>query len=407
MRGNPDFDRWVDEARGVAVADAVQRFPHQLKRVGAELVGPCPACGGKDRFSVNPRKNIWYCRRSDRGGDAIALVEYLSACDFLGACEELTGRPPPTGEKGRGPDEALIARRRAEAEQREREREREANQFRTREIARAHEIWAAAGPIRDSVAERYLKHRGLCAPPGAKLRSCASLQYWHFLTGAWQVIHRGPALVAAIADASQRFIGCHCTWIDPRIAAGDASGDRPPDRRSGKAAIAHPETGELLPAKKVRGSAKGGHIALGGAYRPLRLIMGEGIETVLAVRAALAGAGEDLDGTSFWASVSLGNIGGKAVESVAHPHLTRTDSKGRVRRLRVPGPVPDYGDKDVLMPPGDCQSIVLLGDGDSDRFTTECVLRRAAARWQRPGLVIRMAWADEGADFNDMWRAET
>lgn len=404
MRGNAEFDRWADEARGVAVADALDRFPHQLKRVGAELVGPCPACGGRDRFSVNRAKNVWHCRRSAKGGDAIALVEYLSGCDFIGACEQLTGRPPPTGEKGKGPDEALIARRRAEAVQREQARERDANQFRTREIARAHEIWAAAGPIRDSIAERYLKHRGLTSPPGAKLRSCAALQYWHFVGGQWTVIHRGPAMVAAIADANQRFIGCHCTWIDPRVIPGLDPGTK--FAGNGKAEIAHPETGELLPAKKVRGSAKGGHIALGGAYRPLRLIVGEGIETVLAVRAALAGAGADLDGTSFWASVSLGNIGGRAVESVSHPNLTRTDSKGRVRRLRVPGPVPDLEDADVLLPPIDCQSIVLLGDGDSDRFTTECVLRRGAARWQQPGRVIRMAWADEGSDFNDMWQAE-
>lgn len=393
MRGNPAFDAWVDEARAVAVADAIQRFPHGLKRVGAELVGPCPACGGRDRFSVNPRKNVWHCRSSAKGGDAIALVEYLSGCDFLGACEQLTGRAPPTGEKGKGPDHALIARRRVEAEQRESQRTAAANQFRTREIARAHEIWAAAGPLAGSIAERYLRHRGLTAPPGAKLRSCSNLQYWHFLKGSWQVIHRGPAMVAAIAGADQHFIGCHCTWID--LA-----------NRNGKAEIAHPETGELLAAKKVRGSAKGGHIALGGAYRPLRLMVGEGIETVLAVRAALAESGVDLDGTGFWASVSLGNIGGRAKESVSHPTLTRTDAKGRVRRLRVPGPVPDFDDRDVLMPPEACSDIVLLGDGDSDRFTTECVLRRGAARWQRPGRVIRIAWADEGSDFNDMLRSE-
>ena len=34
-----------------------------------ELCGPCPRCGGKDRFWV--RKDAWGCRQCGQGGDAI------------------------------------------------------------------------------------------------------------------------------------------------------------------------------------------------------------------------------------------------------------------------------------------------------------------------------------------------
>jgi len=386
------FDAWVDEARRIPVADALQQFPHTLKRAGRELVGPCPACGGRDRFSVNLLKNVWYCRRSAKGGDAIALVEYLSGCDFIGAVEMLTGRGAPTGEKGQGPDPKLIERRRQDAEIRERDRELEAQTFRAKEIRRAHEIWTSAAPITGSVAEAYLRCRGLSPAPAAKIRSMDKLPFWHFVAGAWKVVHEGPAMVAAIQGRDDRFIGAHCTWIDL-------------SRKNGKAEIADPETGELLPSKKVRGSAKGGHIHLGGPLDAARLVIGEGIETTYAVRESLlAERAAPLPETMFWASISLGNIGGRATESVCHPTATLTDSRGRVRRGRLPGPVPDLTDTDVLMPPDGVVEVTILGDGDSDRLTTANALLRAAARWAKPGRVIKGAWADVGGDFNDMLR---
>lgn len=195
-------------------------------------------------------------------------------------------------------------------------------------------------------------------------------------------------MVAAIQGRDDRFQGAHCTWIDPAFAG------------SGKAEIFHPETGEQLASKKVRGSAKGGHIHLGGEADAGMLYVGEGIETVLSVRESIPVH----EGLLFWSSISLGNLGGKARESVLHPTLTRKDSKGRVKRMKVPGPIPDMSDADVLMPPDGVGEIVILGDGDSDHFSTDCVLRRAAARWAKPGRIIRAAWANDGSDFNSMLR---
>ena len=62
-----------------------------LVRTGGELVGPCPGCGGKDRFSINPRKDVIFCRRCDAKGDQIALVQLVLGLDFPAALDWLVG----------------------------------------------------------------------------------------------------------------------------------------------------------------------------------------------------------------------------------------------------------------------------------------------------------------------------
>jgi hypothetical protein len=94
---------WIRAARAVPVERELDRRGVKLKRVGAEHVGPCPKCGGEDRFAVNPAKGVWNCRRCDIGGDVIKLVEHLDGVDFDAACTRLTGHPRPTG-KGNSKD---------------------------------------------------------------------------------------------------------------------------------------------------------------------------------------------------------------------------------------------------------------------------------------------------------------
>ena len=94
------FDEWVDDARAVSIAVPVERRSVSLKSSGGERVGPCPVCGGKDRFSINLTKGVFHCRGSGAGGDVIALTQYLEGCEFRVACEILTGRPPPDRHQG-------------------------------------------------------------------------------------------------------------------------------------------------------------------------------------------------------------------------------------------------------------------------------------------------------------------
>ena len=45
-----------------------------LKGRGADRCGPCPVCGGTDRFSINIRKQVFRCRVCNIGGDVIAAL---------------------------------------------------------------------------------------------------------------------------------------------------------------------------------------------------------------------------------------------------------------------------------------------------------------------------------------------
>lgn len=84
----------VNRARDVPVERVIDEHGIKLKVSGAERIGPCPRCGGDDRFAINIRKQVWLCRGcAPRGGDVIALVRFLDGVDFCEACERLTGEP--------------------------------------------------------------------------------------------------------------------------------------------------------------------------------------------------------------------------------------------------------------------------------------------------------------------------
>lgn len=397
-RRDPEIDAWIDRARSADIWRVLDKVAqgHAVKRRGHKGAGPCPVCGGKDRFSVNGTEQWFYCRKSDTGGDAIRLVEYVTGANFLGACEIITGESMPKrapGDDVRREDPKLIEQRRLDAEAEAQRRANEANAYRDKERDRARGIWGEGEVLLGTIAEDYLRsHRGVQAPSGARLRFHPDLPFWHPVDGKNKIIHRGPALLARIDDNEHRFIGCHCTYLDL-------------SQRKGKALVADPESGEILDAKKVRGSQKGGHIHLGGSpASAAHLIMGEGIETTLTAREALVLATRDLSATLFWASVNLGNMGGPSAGSVNHPTQTSTDKRGRVRRLRVPGPVPALETKEpVLVPPASIRRVTLLGDGDSDRFSTEQHLLRGAARWAPGGVTTSIAWPPAGEDFNGVW----
>lgn len=102
-----DSDR-VDQARGVRIETEILRRGIRLRKSGAERIGPCPRCGGTDRFSINVAENVWNCRRckpDNISGDVIGLVQWLDDVDFTAACETLypngNGAGNGSGELGR------------------------------------------------------------------------------------------------------------------------------------------------------------------------------------------------------------------------------------------------------------------------------------------------------------------
>ena len=89
--------------------DLLNLIPVQAKKVastgGGEYHSPCPFCGGKDRFIIQPRAGRWMCRQCDKRGDAIEFVKEYHGKDFKAACEylrlELDERPRPSRERTR------------------------------------------------------------------------------------------------------------------------------------------------------------------------------------------------------------------------------------------------------------------------------------------------------------------
>lgn len=341
-----------------------------LKRAGGESVGPCPVCGGRDRFSINPQRNVFNCRGSCGGGDVLKLVQLVLGCDFPAALSWVAGERPVEIDP-----EELRRRRERAAAQAEKQAAR-AERERQRSIAAARTIWCEGLSAEDSPVRGYMELRGISRAllpelPRA-LRFHPALPYMvpGDRAGEWVEVHRGPAMLAAVMSPRDAVAGVHRTWIDL-------------DRPKGKARITH--KGEDLAAKKTLGSIKGGAIRL-QLRPPARLmVMGEGIETTLTACVA-----DDRPHTAFWAGVSLGNMAGRRIL--------------RGTGMKYAG-VPDLTDETAFIPPPWVEHLVFIQDGDSEPRATRAQLvaglRRARA--MVPGVArISIVHAGEGRDLNDI-----
>lgn len=362
----------------------------KLRRAGGRLVGPCPICGGRvtsQRFEIVDNGESWVCAVCPDGGDVIRLVEKVEGCDFLAALERLGGRFSVDREQATKLFEERERKRLA--------REKTAADYREAERKRLFRTWQKALPIHDTAAARYLESRGLSLPavcPG--LRYLPSAPYWHGETvdsrgnKAPRQIHSGPAMLGAFIRSDGKFGGLHMTWLTA-------------DAVPAKAEIVDPAEGEVLNSKKMRGSKTGAHIAIALVKSPRRLVIGEGIETVLAVWTAHQAAGREISDTAFWAAGDLGNLAGRAIKTIDHPTLKRPNG----RPQKVPDRQPDPDDNGLSIPDS-VEELILLGDGDSEPLLTECAMERAARRYARDGRSIRIAFAPAGRDFNDVLRGE-
>src|ERR1039458_7049613 len=277
-----------------------------LRRHGQKMIGPCPICSAdpksRDATRFECWTDGWVCAVCADGGDVIRLVERVNGCSFMDAIAFLGGKRELV------PGEAALAE--AHRAKLRAERERESKAYRERERQRLWAMWHPALPIAGTIAESYLTLRGVRAPATspARLRYLANCPMYATGAAGAKPVHTGPAILTAIVNIDGRFSGLHITWLD--LA-----------RLKGKAEVPDPGGGGLLPAKKVRGSKSGGRIELVPRAAPRRLIIGEGIETVLAIWTALEGAGQDLTDIAFWSAVDLGNLGGRAAGTVPHPTL--------------------------------------------------------------------------------------
>jgi hypothetical protein len=142
----------LDQARAVPVLEIAERHGARLKRSGHELIGPCPVCGGVDRFAILPSKNLWNCRGCRAGGDTIAAEMHLGGRSFVDAVRALIGEDAGTPtRRQRMPDE--IAARAA----REVERKRAEAEEWARNESSAAKIIARLQPVAGTPGEIYLR----------------------------------------------------------------------------------------------------------------------------------------------------------------------------------------------------------------------------------------------------------
>lgn len=91
-------DRLIEKANQVDLLSLVNQYT-EVKRVantkGGEYAGPCPICGGEDRFKVQPhriRGGVWFCRKCTGANwqDAIAFQMFVTGDSFTEAVQSLT-----------------------------------------------------------------------------------------------------------------------------------------------------------------------------------------------------------------------------------------------------------------------------------------------------------------------------
>jgi CHC2 zinc finger len=225
--GRQEWNDWIDRARGTDLLAIAESLGASLKKVAAnEFAGPCPLCGGHDRFSVNTRKRVFNCRGSGDGGDVIAMVQHLGDYDFLGACERINDEPRPDHSRDETPGERELrlrsnAARMAVLEHRRKE-ERKAEEARAKRDEEAvADILERAKPIEGTHAEAYMREgRGLIPPKRftQDLRFVADLDYRDAGdngTGQLTKLATLPALIAIIHDCFGAVIGFQATYLDP------------------------------------------------------------------------------------------------------------------------------------------------------------------------------------------------
>lgn len=196
--------------------------------------GPCPVCGGKDRFRFDDKggRGTYYCSHCG-AGDGIALVMAWKGIDFREAAQEIE----------RAAGVVLPAQARPTEDE-------------AQKMARLKRTWAEASPLLPGdEAMAYLAGRGLrLDTPPKSLRLHPGLAYYD---GA-QIIGKFPAMLALVAGQDGKAVTIHRTFL----------------KGGYKAPVLSPK--KLMPGKAISGAA----IRLLEAG--IGLGIAEGIETALA-----------------------------------------------------------------------------------------------------------------------------
>jgi hypothetical protein len=186
----------IERARRADIKHTAQRlgvtFKHKpLARY--EMAAACPlGCAKRDGFSVNTHKQVFICRPSMSGGDAIAMVQHVRQCSFIEAVAFINGETASPMERQARPSRTA--------------KDEEIDPI--KEAAKALAKWQRRQAVEGSVAERYLREaRRYSGPIPATLGFLpASTEYPPTLIAAFGVAHEPECGAAAIADAEVKAV---------------------------------------------------------------------------------------------------------------------------------------------------------------------------------------------------------
>lgn len=231
---------------------------------------PCPHCGGKDRFRYTDHKHGggYICNQcTPEGGSGFDLLMLVFGYSFTEAVNQVA---------------ALLGLSGGRAERREplpmpAKPEQPPQNHQAALLA----AWGEALPLDgNDPASLYLQARGI-PPESWPIKAVChhhALPYWAVRdskgdTAAPVMIGRHPAMLAAI-ERNGELQGLHITYLQQKGGVWR------------KLTALHPDTGEVLPAKKMKaryaGALNGAAVHLGTPDRQGRLLAAEGIETALA-----------------------------------------------------------------------------------------------------------------------------
>ncbi|PYG32401.1 CHC2 zinc finger domain-containing protein [Pelagimonas varians] len=356
---------------------------------------PCPFHGERSpSFHVTEPKGTggqFYCFGCQAKGSVIDFLMQRDGLSFTAAVRALAD----SENIDRTADPARIAAFKAKSEARQRQAERAAAELADRGVTKAHNVWRASVANHPDLMA-YLEGRGIRIEAigglPATLRYHADLPCYDGAdeNGRAKLIHRGPAMVAFIGR--QKLIGVHRTWFNAA------------DPRKGRA---HTPDGHKVPKKMLgrTGEIFGNPVVLSKPYCP-RVVVGEGIETTLAVYSATRALNPEFN-ARIEAALSLGALAGPEAKTGARRGVGRTGK-------RLPNPSPELdGPRPGWLPPDGVSCATILADPstkcpDAARIHAERALAKIShACPDGARLAIPLGHWDHDQDFADLAKAGT
>lgn len=242
----------IELARSVPLSEVAGKRL-QLQKAGREFKACCPFHNEKSpSFFINDRKGFGHCFGCGAHVDVIDFLMRVDGIDFAAAVETLTGERRAYASTG----DWL---RRLEASSAEYQaangRLWEPDEDERSRLEHARAIWNNARPAAGTLAEAYLRWRGLHVPVPPSIRYVPDMFH--------SVVRRTfPALVAAVQDSGGRV-----TAVQRIFLAADGQGKAPIDKKL---------------VKRTKGPLYDGSVRLGKVGRVLGVA--EGIETALSAR---------------------------------------------------------------------------------------------------------------------------